>query len=104
MTDWNTVIQEAERLAEQLVRFDVDLAEAAKLGDYFIAKAYDREAVRRYLQALSQNPPPRSRRSQGHFRNLKQIWEGWRSNLPSPDQARAWGWAVRQARVKKQMP
>lgn len=101
MTDWDAILTEAERLANWLLQQNVDLAEAAKLLDYFVYKDCDSAAVGRYLAAMSQNPPPRSRRSQVHFRNLKQIWDNWKTNLQGEDKVRAWGWAVREARVRK---
>lgn len=100
MTDWDVLMGEAEGLARQFKQADLDLAEAVRMADYFISKNYDQGAVRRYLQVLSENPPPRSKRSQKHFRNMKKIWEGWGSSLPVKDQARAWLWAVRRARSR----
>ncbi len=102
MTDWDAILAEAEQLAGWLLGYNVDLAEASKLLDYFVYKGYDSAAVGRYLTKMSENPPPRSRRSQMHFQNLKQIWDGWRTNLNGQDKARAWGWAVRNARARRQ--
>jgi hypothetical protein len=102
MTDWDAILTEADQLAGRLIRQNVDLAEAARLLDYFVYKDCDSAAVSKYLAQMSQSPPPRSRRSQMHFRNLRQIWDGWRTQLKGEDKARTWGWAVREARVRKQ--
>jgi len=100
MIDWDVLMGEAEGLARQFKQDDLDLAEAVRVGDYFLSKNYDQGALWRYLQVLCENPPPRSKRSQRHFRNMKKIWEGWRSSLSPKDQARAWLWAVRRARSR----
>jgi dsDNA-binding SOS-regulon protein len=96
MPDWDAIMDEAERLAELLQQKQIDLSEAEKLLGYFVYKNYDPAAVSRYLDIMSKNPPPRSKRSQ----SLKEIWSGWRTDLAGADKARAWGWAVRIARTK----
>lgn len=101
MTDWEKIIAEAEQVADRLLRQNVDLAEAEKLLEYFVKHECRSEAVSKYLVAMSQNPPPRSRRSQSHYRSLREIWEQWRTSLKYEDKARAWGWAVRNAKVKR---
>jgi len=101
MVDWETIMKEAQWLATQFLRLNVDLAEAEKLLDYFAYKDFDSGAVSKYLDLMSQNPPPRSKRSQKHFSNLKQIWDDWRTKLGGRDKARAWGWGVREARAKR---
>lgn len=102
MPDWKAIMDEAERLANSLIALNVDLSEAGRLSDYFIYKSYNSQAVSEYLKAMSENPPPRSRRSQMHFKNLRQIWDGWKSSLSDPkDKAIAWGWGVKKARAKR---
>jgi len=101
MNSWDMIMDEAERLAGSLLSFDVDLSEAQKVGDYFVAKGCDREVVLKYLREMSKNPPPRSRRTQPYYQKLLQIWQGWRSQLPAQDQARAWGWGARVAKTRR---
>lgn len=101
MSEWDTIMQEAERVAGELRRLAVDLAEAEKVGDYFIGHDYDEAQMARYLELLATNPPVRSRRSQGHYRNLHEIWRRWRTSLEQIDKARAWGWGVRLAKTDK---
>ncbi|GIW89776.1 MAG: hypothetical protein KatS3mg109_0208 [Pirellulaceae bacterium] len=101
MSDWDVIMQEAERVAGELRRLAVDLAEAEKVGDYFIGHGYNEEQMKRYLELLATNPPVRSRRSQGHYRNLRDIWQRWRTSLAGVDKARAWGWGVRLAKAEK---
>jgi hypothetical protein len=101
MTDWNQVMADAEQIAARLLSQKVDLAEAEKLLEYFVKHEYRSEDVSKYLAVMSQNPPPRSRRSQTHYRNLREIWEQWRTLLKHEDKARAWGWAVRTAKAKR---
>lgn len=101
MTDWKKVMDDAEQIAARLLSQKVDLAEAEKLLEYFAKHEYRSEDVGKYLALMSQNPPPRSRRSQGHYRSLREIWEQWRTSLKFEDKARAWGWAVRIARTKR---
>lgn len=101
MTDWESIMAEAERLAAQFRRLGVDLAEAKKVGDYYVYKGCDDQAMLRYLEMMAKNPPPRSRRSQRHFKNLWDIWRSWQPSLSGPDKARAWGWGVRMAKTKR---
>jgi len=101
MSNWDAILDEAERLSNQLLQQNVDLAEAQKLLDYFVYKGYDSAAVSKYLAQMSQNPPPRSKRSQEHFQNLKRIWNNWLTNLEGENKAQAWGWAVRKAKIRK---
>ncbi|MCS7066599.1 MAG: hypothetical protein NZL85_10075 [Fimbriimonadales bacterium] len=102
MPDWNTIGEQAERVVRELTRLQVDLNEAEKLVDYYLFKGCDDEAMSRYLDTLAQDPPPRSRRSQHHFRNLRDIWNRWNTPLTGVDKARAWGWAVRLAKAERQ--
>ncbi len=101
MIDWDTILDEAETLAEQLASRNVDLSEAEGVLKYLVYKRYDSSAVSKYLSYMSESPPPRSHRSLMHFRNLKHIWDGWETNLRDRNKARAWGWAVRVARSRK---
>lgn len=101
MPNWDAILNEAERLAESLLKQNVDLSEAEKLLHYFVYKGCDSTAISKYLSEMSENPPPRSRRSQMYFSGLKRIWEGWKTDLGPEDKARAWGWAVRQVRAKR---
>ena len=99
MSDWDAILDEAQRLAQDLRQRGVDLAEAQKAGDYYVYKNCDDEAMGRYLERMANNPPSRSRRSQRHFKNLWDIWRTWRTPLPAKDKARAWGWGLREARA-----
>jgi len=101
MNHWDTILDEAERLAMQLHRLEVDLAEAEKAGDYYVIQGYDDTAMSRYLKLMAERPPLRSRRSQRHFRNLWTIWRGWQTTLQGQDKARAWGWGVRMAKIRR---
>jgi hypothetical protein len=101
MTDWDAILNEAERLAMQFRRLEVDLSEAEKVGDYYVYKGCDDDAMARYLELIAKSPPPRSRRSQRHFKNLWDIWRNWHPSLSTPDKARAWGWGVRIAKVRR---
>jgi len=101
MADWETIMAEAERLATQFRRLGVDLAEAEKVGDYYVYKGHDEEAMLHYLEMMAKNPPPRSRRSQRHFKNLWDIWRSWQPSLSRLDKARAWGWGVRIAKARR---
>lgn len=100
-SDWNEILKEAEKIANQLLQRKVDLAEAEKLLAYFVHRDCVSEDVSDYLDEMSNNPPPRSRRSQSHFRNLQQIWGNWNPKLEFEDKARAWGWGVRNARARR---
>lgn len=101
MSDWDIILKEANWLADEFLRLGVDLAEAEKAGDYYVAKNCDDAAMTKYLQLLAQNPPPRSQRSQRHFQNLWDIWSRWRPPLQGRDKARAWGWGVREAKMRR---
>ena len=99
MSDWDLIMIEAEKIARQLRQQATDLNEAQKIGDYYMKNDYDEDKMSRYLTVLAKNPPIRSKRSQRHYRNIRDIWERWRSHLSGQDKARAWGWAIRLAKV-----
>ena len=101
MSDWDAILDEAERLARQFRQRQMDLSEAEKVGDYYVHKEYSDEAMARYLELMARNPPPRSRRSQRHFKNLWDIWRTWYPNLVGKDKARSWGWGVRMAKASR---
>ena len=101
MSDWERIMSEAEQLAAALRRQGVDLAEAEKAGDYFIGHQYDESSMMEYLALLATNPPQRSQRSQRHYQWIRDIWEGWRTQLRDKDKARAWGWGVRLAKAER---
>lgn len=101
MPNWDNIGTDAKWVARELERLEVDLAEAEKLVDYYLFKGCSEEAMLRYLDTLAQNPPPRSRRSQRHYRNLRDIWQRWNTTLTGVDKARAWGWAVRSAKASR---
>ncbi len=101
MSDWDSIMAEATRVANDLRRLAVDLAEAEKIGDYFINHGYRDDLMARYLELLATNPPIRSKRSQRHYQNLRDIWQRWRPGLKGADKARAWGWGVRLAKSER---
>lgn len=101
MSDWESIMAEAGRIAGELRQRAVDLAEAEKVGDYFISHSYKEDQITRYLELLATNPPVRSRRSQRHYQSLRDIWQRWRTGLKGPDKARAWGWGVRLAKIER---
>lgn len=98
-TDWSEIMREAEKIANQLIRRRVDLSEAQKLLDIYVQSGYDEGMIGRYLEMMAQNPPQRSKKSQGYFRGLKEIWRMWNPELVGKEKAMAWGWGVRIARV-----
>jgi hypothetical protein len=102
MSDWIEIMKEADKIASQLLQRKVDLAEAEKVLTYYVYRDCISDDVGQYLHEMAQNPPPRSRRSQAHFRNLEAIWINWHTRLEREDKARAWGWAVRNARITLQ--
>lgn len=101
MTNWTQILDEADWVSEQLYRQGIDLAEAQKVGDYFVRQNYSDKAMAHYLELLANRPPPRSQRSQRYFKGLQKIWSNWRTTLSGADKARAWGWGVRGVRVLK---
>lgn len=102
MPNWDAIMEEAKHLENLLRRADVDLNEAEKALGYYIFKDYDDAAMERYLKEMATNPPPRSRRTQGYYRELSRVWQQWstRCSLKGVDKARAWGWGVRMAKCK----
>jgi len=101
MSDWDTIMVEANRVSGELRRLAVDLAEAEKIGDYYIGHGYSEAQMARYLELLATNPPVRSKRSQRHYQSLREIWQRWRPGLHGADKARAWGWGVRLAKTER---
>jgi len=103
--DWEKVLREAEELARQLRRARVDLNEAVNEAEkaltFYLYKNCNEEAMRRYLNTMATNPPPRSKKTQRYYCVIRDLWEGWRTDLSGRDKARAWGWAVRLAKVGK---
>ncbi len=108
MVDWDAINREAERLADELSQADTELDkakklldEAEKLKDYFLFKNCDEFAVRKYLDTMATNPPPRSRQTPRCYQTLRDIWNRWNTSLTGIDKARAWGLAVRIAKARK---
>ncbi len=101
MVDWDTINSEAERLANELFRADTDLGEAERLKDYYLFKNCDEDAIRKYLDTMATNPPPRSKRTQRYYQSLRDIWKRWNTSLTGIDKARAWGLAVKITRYRK---
>ncbi len=98
-TDWTEIMREAEKVANQLIRRGVDLNEAQKLLDIYVQSGYDEGMIGRYLETMAKNPPQRSRKSQGYFRGLREIWRIWSPEFTGKEKAMAWGWGVRMAKV-----
>jgi hypothetical protein len=103
MPKWDAIMDAAKRLENQLRRADVDLNEAQKALGYYLLKGCDDTAMERYLKDMATNPPPRSRRTQGYYRELHRIWQQWsaqckQQGLQGLDKARAWGWGIRMAK------
>lgn len=97
--DWDRLMTEAEEMARRLRQAGVDLSEAKKALDYYLYKGCDEQAMRRYLEIMATKPPLRSKKTQAHYRGIRDLWLGWRTSLRGADKARAWGWAIRLARV-----
>ena len=100
MPDWDRIVEEAERLAEDLRRREVDLAEVEKAVDFFVHTGCDEAVFARYLAIMAERPPLRSRKTRGYYQQLRGAWEGWGTPLRGLDKARAAGWAVRLAKVR----
>ena len=100
MTDipWDKIIEEAEKLEYRFLRQDVDLSEAEKAGDFFMSNQCNEEQMGRYLNILATNPPERSKKSKGYYRNMRNIWQSWQTDLEGKNKARAWGWGIRLAK------
>lgn len=99
---FDTIFVAAERLANQLVRQNVDFAEAKKVADYYRSKNFTDSFVTKYLERMSTNPPVRSRRTQPEYRALYEAWRGWKPNLQGVDKGRAFSWAIRLAQLEDQ--
>ncbi|MGB9886320.1 MAG: hypothetical protein ACPLRW_04905 [Moorellales bacterium] len=98
--DWDALMEEAEELAVRLKQTGVDLNEAEKVLGYYLYKNCDEKAMSRYLELMATSPPLRSKKTQVHYRTIRSLWMSWRTGLRGADKARAWGWAVRLARVR----
>ena len=94
MLDQEKVMDAAERLVP-LLR-EVDPNEAKKVGQQFAYFLYDERKMARYLGVMADNPPQRSRRTQGYYRRLREVWgREWQArDLKGADKARAWLWGV----------
>jgi len=100
MPNWDAIMKEAKRLEQLLRRADIDFNETEKALGYYLFKGCDDQAIERYLKEMANNPPPRSRRTQGYYRELHRIWQEWgkKCELSGIDKARAWGWGIKMAR------
>jgi hypothetical protein len=67
---WDKIMEAAKRLENLLRRADVDFNEAQKAIGYYLFKGCDDSAMERYLKEMAENPPPRSKRTQGYYREL----------------------------------
>ncbi|HHW29840.1 MAG TPA: hypothetical protein GXX21_09860 [Syntrophomonadaceae bacterium] len=99
--DWERIMSDAEMIKNKLLLLNVNLSEAEKLGNYFSYKKYDERAINRYLRIMAESPPPRSKKTQRHYKGLQQIWREWRTNLKGEEKAIAWGWGVKLAHAGK---
>ena len=99
MSDWDLIMAEAEKVSREMRQRAVDLSGAEKAVDYFIDHGYDEAKMTHYLELLADNPPMRSKRSKRHYESIRTIWRAWRTPLTGADKVRAWGWAVRLAKV-----
>lgn len=99
MTNWDKILTAAAKIARRLQQDEVNQSEAEKAGDYFSDHNYNEAAMRQYLQVLAEHPPVRSKRSAPHYRAIQKIWTDWQTDLVGQDKARAWGWAVRLAKI-----
>ena len=90
--------------AELLVTLlgDVDPNEAKKVGQQFIYFQYDGGKMARYLGIMAANPPARSKKTQGYYQRLRDIWtREWRvGDLSGPEKARAWLWGAGLVRAR----
>ncbi|RKX99913.1 hypothetical protein DRP77_12460 [Candidatus Poribacteria bacterium] len=101
--DWKTVMAEAERLAGRILEKGIDLNEAEKALKFFVQHGYDEDRLLRYLGVRASDPSfSRSRRTPGYFRGLREIWSGWKTDLPPRWKGIAWGWAIRIAKYRKE--
>ncbi|BCW94588.1 MAG: hypothetical protein WHS44_11465 [Fimbriimonadales bacterium] len=98
--NWDAIIEAAKKLENLLRRAEIDLNEAEKAIGYYLFKDCDEEAMKKYLETMANNPPPRSKRTQRYYRELYRVWQQWspQCGLTGRDKARAWGWGVRMAK------
>jgi dsDNA-binding SOS-regulon protein len=103
---WDKIMEAAKRLENLLRRADVDLNEAQKAIGYYLFKGCDDSAMERYLKEMAENPPPRSKQTQGYYKKIRHIWQQWspKCGLTGIDKARAWGWGVRIAKSRLRLP
>jgi hypothetical protein len=102
--NWDRLMAEAEEMARRLAQTGVDLSEAEKALTYYVYKGFDEQAMRRYLELMATRPPLRSRKTQAHYRKMRDLWLSWRTGLRGEDKGRVWGWAVRLARATTPSP
>jgi len=107
---WDKIMEAAELLSEEMLgaaeeykkweRKKSFLGETEKSLQYYIFKEYDETAMNRYLKEMAENPPPRSKQTQGYYKKIRHIWQQWspKCGLTGIDKARAWGWGIRIAR------
>ena len=112
---WDKIMEAAELLSEEMLGAAEEykkrekesfLGEIEKSLQYYIFKEYDETAMNRYLKEMAENPPPRSKRTQGYYRELYRIWRKWspQCGLNGVDKARAWSWGIRMARSGLLLP
>ncbi|WP_448377681.1 hypothetical protein [Fervidobacterium sp.] len=113
---WDKIMKAAELLSEEMLKAAEEykkeerkksfLGEAEKSLQYYIFKEYDETAMNRYLKEMANNPPPRSKQTQGYYKKIRHIWQQWspKCGLTGIDKARAWGWGVRMAMSRLRLP
>ena len=113
---WDKIMEAAELLSEEMLgaaeeykkweRQKSFLGETEKSLQYYIFKEYDETAMNRYLKEMAENPPPRSKQTQGYYKKIRHIWQQWspKCGLTGIDKARAWGWGVRIAKSRLRLP
>ena len=113
---WDKIMDAAEHLSNKIremtkeykdeKRIKSFLGEAEKSLQYYIFKEYDETAMNRYLKEMAENPPPRSKQTQGYYKKIRHIWQQWspKCGLTGIDKARAWGWGIRIAKSRLRLP
>lgn len=94
-----TVMTEADRIADLLLRKRVDLNEAKKAIQFYAYSGANRELFDQYLSRMADDPPPRSRRTREYYRALLTIWRETGRVLSEEEKGYAWFWTVRLAQA-----
>ena len=93
--DWEKIMKEGQKLADQLKREKVDSNEAKKALGFYKACGYDDRKLETFLALMGKDSAARTKTTVSYYRGLKKALELWKTDLVGEERAMAGGWGLR---------